>query len=161
MICLSVELINQQSPYEVHSLGGGLVFSTESGVEYSVHFTEEFAIGECDTYQFMFSKLTKDHVPFDLKISQTLIVIIEEFFRANHNVLLYICDTSDNREASRNRFFANWFRRFAERGAYEFRSANSSIEGEGFYAAIIVERSNPKLQAVLEDFDKSAKELTK
>lgn len=74
------------------------MFSTESGVEYSVHFTEEFAIGECDTYQFMFSKLTKDHVPFDLKISQTLIVIIEEFFRANHNVLLYICDTSDNRE---------------------------------------------------------------
>ena len=161
MISLSLDIINELSPYEVISSGGGLWFVTENGIQYSVHFTEEFSLGGCETYQFMFSKLTTQHTAFDKKIRQTLIVIIEEFFRANHNVLLYICDTSDNREAFRNRLFANWFKKFAESGAYEFRSANTLVEGEGFYAAIIVERKNPKLQDVLDDFDRTAKELAK
>lgn len=117
MIRVSLDCINKQSPYAVSALGDGLVFVTEEGIEYSVHFTEEFSIGGCDT--------------------------------------------SDSREASRNRLFANWFRKFAERGAYEFRSTSSYIEGEGFYAAIIVELKNPKLQSILEDFDRSAKELAK
>lgn len=161
MINISIDSINEQSPYDVCPLGDGFVFVTDKGIEYSVHFTEEFTLGECDTYQFMFSKLTKAHAPFDDKISRTLIAIIEEFFRSNHNVLLYICYTSDSREASRNRLFTIWFRKFAESGAYEFRFANSEIEGEGFYAAIIVERTNPKLQAILADFDQTAKELSK
>lgn len=158
---LSLLRINEKSPYTVELFQGGFSFITDAGVQYSVHFTEEFAIGGCDTYQFMFSKLTKDHVAFDNHIKQTLIVIIEEFFRHNHDVLLYICDTSDNKEAFRNRLFARWFRQFAEKSSFEFRSANSVIEGQGFYAAIIVEKENPKLQAIIADFDESAKELAK
>lgn len=88
-------------------------------------------------------------------------MIIEEFFRVNHDVLLYICDTSDKREASRKRLFTHWFRQFSEDSAFEFRSASSHVEDEEFFAAIIVERTNPKLEAVLEDFDKTAKELNK
>ena len=158
---LSISDINERSPYKVEPLRGGYTFFTEAGVQYIVHFTEEFSLGGCDTYQFMFSKLTKEHVAFDSQIKQTLIVIIEEFFDKNRDVLLYICDTSDSREASRNRLFASWFKQFAEEGEFEFRSANSIIEGEGFYAAIIVEKDNPKLQTIIEDFEESAKELTK
>lgn len=158
---LSLQRINEKSPYIVAPFQGGFSFTTEAGIQYSVHFTEEFAIGGCNTYQFMFSKLTKEHVALDNHIKQTLIVIIEEFFRFNHDVLLYICDTSDNREAFRNRLFARWFRQFAENGAFVFRSANSEIEGQGFYAAIIVERDNPKLPAIIADFEESARELAK
>lgn len=79
MIRVSLDCINKQSPYAVSALGDGLVFVTEEGIEYSVHFTEEFSIGGCDTYQFMFSKLTRTHTSFDQKISKTLIVITIEF----------------------------------------------------------------------------------
>lgn len=161
MINFPLEQINKRSPYEITVSGGGLLFETENGVKYRVNFTEEFAIGGCDTYQFMFSKLTKEHTSFDNNISKALVVIIEEFFRSNHNVLLYICDTSDKREASRNRLFAHWFRKFAEDGEYEFRYASSHVEDEEFYAAIIVERSNPMLNEILVDFEQSAKELNK
>lgn len=161
MISLSLENINSQSPYKVETLGSGYVFTTNSNVQYSVHFTEEFSMGDCETYQFMFSKLTKEHTSFDNNIRNTLITIINEFFRVNQNVLLYICDTSDNREASRSRLFIHWFKQFAKEGAFEFRSANTTIEGEGFYAAIIVKNDNPKLDAILKDFEKSAAELTK
>ncbi len=158
---LSIDRINNISPYKVNPFGGGYSFVTEAGVEYSVHFTEEFALGGCNTYQFMFSKLTTEHTSFDEQIRQTLIAIIEEFFYANHDVLLYICDTSDNREAFRSRLFANWFKQFAVSSVYEFRSAHTKVEGEGFYAAIIVEKNNPKLQAVIADFEETAKELSK
>ena len=137
------------------------MFVTEKGIEYSVHFTEEFSLGGCETFQFMFSKLTKEHAPFDMRIKQTLIIIIEEFFNVNHNVLLYICDTSDKREAFRSRLFGRWFQQFAEKEEYVFRSANAQVEGEGFYAAIIVEKRNPLLPQIVEDFEMSAKELSK
>lgn len=158
---LSLDHINSQSPYQISESGGGLLFETENGVRYRVNFTEEYPIGGCETFQFMFSKLTTVHTSFDNNISRTLVLIIEEFFRVNHDVLLYICDTSDKREASRNRLFTHWFRQFSEDSAFEFRSASSHVEYEKFFAAIIVERTNPKLEAVLEDFDKTAKELNK
>ena len=118
-------------------------------------------MGGCESYQFMFSKLTLDHAPFDVQIRQTLVSVIKEFFRVNHNIMLYICDTSDRREASRSRLFARWFQQFAEEEAYEFHSASATVEGEGFYAAIIVERDNPMLVSIVEDFNNTAKELTK
>ena len=158
---LSIERINKKSPYKVEPLHGGYTFTTESGIDYSVHFTEEFPLGGCETYQFMFSKLSSGHASFDNNIRQTLIVIIEEFFSQHRSVLLYICDTSDNREASRNRLFARWFKQFAVGTEYVFRSANSIVEGQGFYAAIIVEKNNPNLNAIINDFEESARELAK
>lgn len=158
---LSLERINRQSYYEVKSEMGGFSFVTEAGIQYIVHFTEEFSLGGCQTYQFMFSKLTKEHSSFDHNVKSTLVTIVKEFFEENHDVLLYICDTSDSREASRDRLFRHWFRQFAETSEYAFYSANAQVEGEGFFAAIIVEKNNPKIDDIKNDFEKSAKGLAK
>lgn len=40
------------------------------------------------------------------------------------------------------------------------KTANATIEGEGFYAAIIVENSNPKLEDIVNDFKQTAETLT-
>ena len=58
---LSLDHINSQSPYQISESGGGLLFETENGVRYRVNFTEEYPIGGCETFQFMFSKLTTVH----------------------------------------------------------------------------------------------------
>lgn len=75
-------------------------------------------------------------------------------------MLLYICDTSDGREAKRNRLFIRWFEEFATPERFTMRTANATVEGQGFYAAIIVENSNPLLEAVVFDFNQTAELLT-
>lgn len=89
-----------------------------------------------------------------------MIAIIEQFFAENNNVLLYICDTSDGREAKRNRLFIKWFEDFATPDRFTMETANAIVEGEGFYAAIIVENSNPMLEAIVSDFKQTAESLT-
>jgi hypothetical protein len=74
--------------------------------------------------------------------------------------LLYICDTSDGKEDSRNRLFLHWFEKYAEEGKYTIKTAHAIVEGETIYTAIIVENTNPKLDAIIQDFDLTAKSLT-
>lgn len=160
MNALSVARINEESPYRVEQASNGdFVFQTKEDVIYGIGFTEEFPLGGCVTYQFTITNLNQRHGAHDSNIEKTVIVIINEFFRQNLDVLLYICDTSDHRESQRNRLFLTWFERHAEQGRFSIRTANATIEGEGFYAAIIVENRNPKLKAITEDFEWSAREL--
>lgn len=67
---------------------------------------------------------------------------------------------SDNREAARNRLFIRWFKQSAQPDRFTIRSASTTIEGQGFYAAIIVENRNPLLTDITADFDKTAVTLT-
>ena len=71
-----------------------------------------------------------------------------------------MCDDSDGREANRNRLFLSWFKKNADAERFAIRAANATVEGKGFYAAIIVERRNPQLDAIIEDFEITAKALT-
>ena len=75
-------------------------------------------------------------------------------------VLLYICDTSDGKEDSRNRLFLRWFEKYAEPGRFTICNAHANVEGEVVYAAIIVENRNPKLKEIMEDFEEAAAVLT-
>ena len=74
--------------------------------------------------------------------------------------MLYLCDDKDGREAKRNRLFLSWFNKYADPERFIIRTASAIIEGKGFYAAIIVENRNPKVQAIIDDFEQVAKALT-
>jgi len=160
MITLSLKAINSHSPYRVVVNNGDYDFITRDGVRYSASFLEDVSLGGCDTYQFGFRKKEDAHTNYDANVKATLLAIINQFFIENENVLLYICDTSDGREAKRNRLFLRWFEEFANPEYFTMRSANAIVEGQGFYAAIIVENSNPKLEAIINDFNRSAESLT-
>lgn len=71
-----------------------------------------------------------------------------------------MCDDSDGREANRNRLFLFWFKKNANPERFTIRAANATIEGKGFYVAIIVENRNPMLESIIEDFDNTAQALT-
>lgn len=98
--------------------------------------------------------------PHDPKIEATVLAIIEEFFRSNQHVLLYICDTSDGKESSRSRLFLRWFERHASPDRFTICTANARVEDETVYVAIIVDNRNPKLQAITDDFKQTAEVLT-
>ena len=161
MILLSLDHINEQAPYYVMlSPRGNYIFETERGIHYSISFEEDTPFGGCETYQFIIDKIDRVRSPHDPKVEETILAIIDEFFTERQNVLLYICDTSDGREANRNRLFLSWFEKHAQPGRFTIRTANASVEGQGFYAAIIVENSNPKLIDITEDFELTAQALT-
>lgn len=161
MIHLSTELINQRASYSVKvSPYGEFRFETEFGIGYSISFEEETSIGGCDTYQFVIKKIEDRKSPHDPKVEQTILAILDIFFKKYLNVMLYLCDDSDGREANRNRLFLNWFKKRAAPERFTIRTASTVIEGKGFYAAIIIENRNPKLQAVIDDFEQTAEALT-
>ena len=159
---LSLHHINNKSPYRVIcSDKGDYLFATDKGINYTISFTEEFPLGGCMSYQFCIHNDNKIHGSYDNKISTTIIAIIEEFFLQNLNGLLYICDTSDNREEVRNRLFIRWFKEYADPQKYTIQSANTTIEGQGFYSSIIVENRNPLLDAIKADLTDQAKDRVK
>ena len=136
-----------------------LFFQTEGGIHYTISFEAESPIGGCDTFQFIIEKMESVRSEYDSKVEQTILAIINEFFVEHLNVLLYLCDDSDGREANRNRLFLTWFKKNADPERFTIRTANAIVEGKGFYAAIIVENRNPMLEAIVDDFEMTAQAL--
>jgi len=158
---LSLDYINMKSPYLVKRADDGdYVFQTTKGVIYGVGFIENDPLGGCETYQLSISNQNKVHASYDPEVKNTTLVIVDEFFRENLDGLLYMCDTSDSREAARNRLFLRWFEESAEPERFTIKTASTVIEGQGIYAAIIVENRNPLAKAIIDDFELTARMLT-
>lgn len=92
MEALNVALINITAPYKVWNEGPTYRFETEHGISYVVDFdTDDNPFFTC--YWFNLTNPKNFKSPGDIKIAQTVICIIEEFFRVNPDVLLYMCST--------------------------------------------------------------------
>lgn len=159
---LSLSRINSKAPYKVNISKNECfyIFTTDKGIIYSISFSEEYEIGGCMSYQFSIDNIGKSHGSYDGKIKSTIIAIIEDFFVENQDVLLYICDTSDNREAARNRLFLRWFEQYSP-GKFTICTANSKVEDTDFYMAIIIANDNPQKDSITLDFETTAKALKK
>jgi len=161
MIDFSLKHILEKSPYDITLSEAGFIFLTDNGIHYRVSFDkEDIVLGGCDTYQLILQNVEHLRPSYDPKVALTIMAIIEEFFRSNMEVLLYICDTSDGRESGRNRLFLRWFDKHAEPERYTIHTANAKVEDETVYAAIIIENRNPRLKEIIADFDQTAALLT-
>lgn len=160
MIKLSLSRINEKSPYTIQEVKGGYTYTTAFDVRYYIRFIPEDAIGECETYQFVISKLDDIKTAHDPNISAIIFLILDEFFSENDDVLLYYCDTSDHCEEYRNRLFIRWFEKAASPNRFTIRTSRAIVEGQGIYIAIIVEKRNPKIQYILEEFNNTVSLLT-
>ena len=161
MIDFSLKYIMDNSPYDITLSDVGFIFKTDYGIHYRVSFDkEDITLGGCDTYQLILQNVEHIRPAHDPKVETTVLAIIDEFFRSNMEVLLYICDTSDGKEGGRNRLFLRWFDKHAAPGRFTICTARAKIENELVYAAIIVENRNPKLKEITADFKKTADLLT-
>lgn len=161
MTHLSLDHINDRAPYYVMlSPKDSYIFETERGIHYSISFEEDTPLGGCSVYQFVIEKIDKVRSSYGTKVEPTILAILEEFFAEHLDILLYMCDDSDGREANRNRLFLTWFRKHAAPERFTIRAASAIVEGKGFYAAIIVENRNPLLENIIADFEMTAQVLT-
>lgn len=151
-------MINSHAEYQVYvGQTGKYLFKSDYGILYAVDF-------ELDSNPFYtaywFNLTNPDHTksPGDSKIAQTVICIIEEFFRLNPEVLLYMCSTDNGQQAQRARLFLRWFNGYEQQQKYSIQVAEISgvgVNGEPIkeYIAMIVQRSHPQLESIIQIFD--------
>lgn len=157
---LSIESINSISPYKVEKLNDyAFVFHTKANVVYYVSFKEDMEIAGLDSYQFIIERKSEKQ-GYDADVKDSIIAIINEFFAQNNDILLYICDTSDGREAIRNRLFVRWFKETDKENLFEIKTADATVEGEGMFFAIIYRKSNLRYAEISREFDEASTYLT-
>ena len=143
MKSLSLQAINESSSYEVSVVYDGCYqFFTDHGVHCSVEFVLDDSLMSRETYHLVIVNVNHQKSPSDVKVRDTIIAIIDEFFVENNKTLLYICETGDK-----------WFSTYERRAQYTFVASSLKDEdGIENYAAIIVRNDNPDLSAIVSEF---------
>ncbi len=149
---LLTDRINDHSPYDVEYDDNLLVFTTEHGLTYAVDFDDD-ANPYFTAYWLNLRNVYGQPSPGDKKVAQTLICIIEEFFRQNPDVLLYICSSADGHQAQRARLFMRWFNGAEQQKLYVSRTVEVKGEGKIEYVALLAQRNHPDIDKILLRFD--------
>lgn len=146
--------INRLSPYRVDLGDNELVFKTDYDILYSVWFEEQPVPGiEAKAYWLNLTNYSQKSSPGDVKIRQTVTCILEEFFRQNPDVLLYMCDSANDQQAMRSRLFLRWFNAYGQQAEYYTSTEMVKDGDEENYIALIVRRSHPLLQEIITMFN--------
>lgn len=154
MQVFDITRLNFHSPYKVWGENGSYRFLTDYGVQYRIEFVENQNIWEDEkAYEFGILNENNKNSPNDPKVRETVQCIIEEFFLTNPDILLYQCETGDNRQAMRARLFTKWFNEYDKHERFCVKVSVLHDEEVDNYIAIIVQKSNPKIKSILHDFD--------
>ncbi|MCH5306665.1 MAG: hypothetical protein J1E37_01190 [Prevotella sp.] len=128
-------------------------FYTDFGVHYGVEFVRDDILLNRAAYHLNIVNANHRKSPNDPKVKDTIIFIVDEFFRQNNTTLLYICDTGDNKQSMRNRLFERWFETYEKRWSFTFISSSLLDEDNNVnYAAIILRNDNPYLKEIVNEF---------
>ena len=164
MNTLNLKNINLHSPYMVGQTDendSSFYFTTDFGLKYTISFMLEYSFVMSGGYQFCINVEGDGRSPGDIKLRQTIFAIIEEFFEVNGSeVMLYLCETGDEKEGLRNRLFIRWFNNYSGRDAYVMQTAEVQEGKTKNFAALIVQKSNPRLDEILAEFNETISILT-
>lgn len=158
MNTLHLENINKQSPYHVTQrleVPCVLSFYTDFGVEYEIVIKSNDTFIPSGAYALDIINVWHQPSPGDQKFKQTLMAIVEEFFTQNNDVMLYVTETKDKKQAFRNRLFVRWFNTYEHRDQYVIKTAEGKMDGQMNFLAIISRKDNPKLIQVIAEFDET------
>lgn len=151
---LNLLRINQFSPYKVELINNEYLFETDHDIQYAISFDPEKLSDVIFAYWFNLANRSRKPSPNDKKIRMTIVLILEEFFRVNPDILLYICDNANDQQAMRSRLFLRWFNSYGHQEEFYTRTEMIRDEEEENYIAIIVKRTHPELQVIIDTFDK-------
>ena len=151
---LSVDNINDKSPYWVIQLDEmQFRFRTVNGVTYHVGFYPDSYFMPGLAYHFYISNIHDLYAPKDHDVFRVITVIIEEFFRQNSSVMLYICDPTDKREYVRANMYKRWFDNYERKNELILRAADLNFQGIIVYTGLIIRKDNPDSAEILNYFD--------
>ena len=153
MLNLSVEQINQTSGYPVTALDG-MTFTivTDSGVIYDLGFYESTEFLQEGAYYFFIDNREHHHSAHDPKVVQTVLAVIEEFFRQDIAVMLYICEYVDKRQAARDRLYRSWLTQYVDNDKYTLYSEKLTANSNEYFAGLLILNSNPLKDIIIQAF---------
>ena len=150
---LDTERLFIKCPYPVKRDGDEYTFKTDNDIVYSVGFKEESIFSPIPAYWFDLANLSHKASPNDLKVRETVVRIIVEFFRVNPDIMLYMCDNANDQQAQRNRLFLRWFLGAEQSKLFCIKTALVVDEGIENFIAIIVPRRHIYFDAIIHRFD--------
>lgn len=154
---LCIDNINAKSPYIVelstvsHSY---FYFHTDYEVDYEISFNADSSIVVSGAFTLDITNRGKS-TPGDPKVRLTLVAIIEEFFRCNNDVMLYVTETGDDKQEMRHRLFLRWFNTYPSRNSFFIHTAEGLLEGQKNFLALFSRKDNPHLTQAIEEFDET------
>ena len=128
-------------------------FKTDYGVSYRMVFSPNQDIWKNGAYEFSIFNENQKSSPNDSKVKLTVEAIIEEFFLTNPDILLYQCETGDNRQAIRVRLFTKWFNEYENKLRFMVKVFVLRDDEVDNYIALIVQKKNPNLTNIIETFN--------
>ena len=158
MNTLDIGRINVCAPYKVtvdSDYPHFFYFYTDYGIEYEICIKANDTFVPSGSYALDIHNKSDLPSPGDPKFRQTLMAIIEEFFRQNNDVMLYITETKDMKQASRNRLFVRWFNTYEYRDRYVIKTAEGRMDGQMNFMAIILRNDNPCLHQAISEFEET------
>jgi hypothetical protein len=156
MNTLRLEIINLHAPYRVKQREDKpqhYYFRTDYGVEYDICLEEDFSIVPSGAYALDITNREHKRSPLDPMFRMTLIVIVEEFFERNNDVMLYVTETGDEKQSFRDRLFVRWFNTYEHHGLYYIQTAEGLMEGQMNFMAMISRKDNPNLSNAILEFE--------
>ena len=95
---LDLQRLFLDCPYSVKQDDNVYTFKTDYGILYAVEFKEEEVFAPIPAYWFDLINLSHKSSPGDPKVRETVIRIIVEFFKANPDIMLYLCDNANDQQ---------------------------------------------------------------
>ena len=104
MVRLDLQRVNAEAPYKVMPTvrEGYFRFTTDFGVDYIIGFSQEELLDYEETYQFAIINANHQKSPRDRKLRDTVVAFVYEFFAQSDRVMLYFCETGDERQSLRS-----------------------------------------------------------
>ena len=151
---LSVERINEQSPYWVIQLDDmQFRFATKNGVVYHVGFYADKYFMPGYAWHFYIDNVNNPRPPKDADGFKVVSLVLEEFFYQDASVMLYICDPRDHREAIRASLYKRWFDNYERKSEMFLRDAELIFNDKTIYSGMILRRDHPKFTEITQAFD--------
>lgn len=150
-----MDIINASAPYEVywHETSRTYRFKSDFGVVLAIGFDDDDIIENAESYVFSIINVNKIPSPRDLKMRDTVMLIIENFFNMNEAALLYICEGGDGKQHMRSRLFEYWFSSYQMKDKFILMPVSiEDMEGIENFAALIIRKDNPNVLDIVAEF---------
>jgi hypothetical protein len=156
---LEYDLSNPYS-YLYHAETGYYTFKTGNGLVYQVYFTDGSgyfeAYPEIAPYFFMFGFLvldSKEALP-DESVWATIYHILVDVFANSNKVLLFVCDTKDDKQAQRHRLFSVWYNCLPTVDRKEVKKFDMILESEDMklFSSLLISKQHIEYEAIVKAF---------
>lgn len=151
------------NPYSVkEESDGSYSFTTDTHILYKVVFINDDLFSEYTHLHHLIFEFSVEvaHLgeyhspPKDYRTAYTIVRIIQRFFEANSNGLLfYICDSLDNKGYQRYCQFEHWYQTYKSKAVYLDKiNYQAQILDKIHYASLLISANNPHRQELTAAF---------